>query len=207
MVLQWCHSGVTVVSRWCYSGVAVVLQWCCSGVTVVLQWCYSGVTVMLQWCYSDVTVVLQWCYRKWSALEQIYALQHPPHRVILGFSSVDVHSIDVQRDVPGMLRSHISEPACKCYATRLLCGVETIARVGKRGVKEWQPSSGVTETSQWYNNGVTVTVVVLRFSGVAIAYETSFNKVQRERFKPRNTHKHTYPHPYTTANVICVWEK
>jgi hypothetical protein len=37
MVLQWCYSGVGVMSQWCYSG----LQWCCSGVAVLLQRCGS----------------------------------------------------------------------------------------------------------------------------------------------------------------------
>jgi hypothetical protein len=42
-VLQWCNSGVAVLSQWCHSGVTVVLQCCHSGVTVVLQWGHSGI--------------------------------------------------------------------------------------------------------------------------------------------------------------------
>jgi hypothetical protein len=37
VVLQWCTSGVPVVSQWCYSGVTVVSQWCCSCVAAVLS--------------------------------------------------------------------------------------------------------------------------------------------------------------------------
>jgi hypothetical protein len=36
-VLQWCYSGVTMVSRWCYSDVTVVSQWCYSCVAVVSE--------------------------------------------------------------------------------------------------------------------------------------------------------------------------
>jgi hypothetical protein len=33
VLLQWCHSVITVMSQWCYSGVTVVLWWCYIGVT------------------------------------------------------------------------------------------------------------------------------------------------------------------------------
>jgi hypothetical protein len=88
VLLQWCHSSITVVLRntsrrvaWseepgsvtvvslqCYSGTAM-LQWYC---TVLLQWCYSSVTVVLRWCCGThrgewpgprSLEVLQWCYR------------------------------------------------------------------------------------------------------------------------------------------------
>jgi hypothetical protein len=47
--LQWCYSGVTVLSLLCQSCVTVVF----SGVTVVLQWGY----IVLQWYYSGYTVM------------------------------------------------------------------------------------------------------------------------------------------------------
>jgi hypothetical protein len=71
MVLQKCHSGVTVVLRLCYSEVLLVmgdletidllrwvLRWFYSGVTMVLQKCHSGVTVVLRLCYSEVLLVM-----------------------------------------------------------------------------------------------------------------------------------------------------
>jgi hypothetical protein len=41
-----------VVLQWCYSGVSVVSQKCDSGITIVLRWCYSGVTVVSRLCYK-----------------------------------------------------------------------------------------------------------------------------------------------------------
>jgi hypothetical protein len=63
-LLQWCYSGVTVVSQRFYSAVTKLLHKCYGGITVVLQWCYSGVTVvsygvmLLQRRHSGGTVVV-----------------------------------------------------------------------------------------------------------------------------------------------------
>jgi hypothetical protein len=70
VVLQWCHSGVIVVSQWCYTYFLLHyvtfsprLRYLKTGkAKVVSQSCFGGVTVVLQWCYNCVTVVSQWCY-------------------------------------------------------------------------------------------------------------------------------------------------
>jgi hypothetical protein len=73
VVLPWYYSYVRKVCRYARQPVVlcdapVVLQWCHSGVTMVLQWCHRDITVMSlvfrrtvvsQWCYSGVTVVSQ----------------------------------------------------------------------------------------------------------------------------------------------------
>jgi hypothetical protein len=83
MVLEWCHTCVTMVLQRCYSGVTLrrmavrgssepelssfsgvtvvcnrVTLMYNSGVPVVSSWCYSGVPD----CHRGVPVALEWCY-------------------------------------------------------------------------------------------------------------------------------------------------